>query len=499
MKHERILAVHDISCVGRCSLTVALPIISSVGIEVSGLPTAVLSTHTGGLTGYTYRDLTDDMIPIDRHWMSLGIKFDAIYTGFLGSFEQIDIVLRLFDDLSAEGTRIYVDPVMADGGKLYPVFGADFPSGMRKLCERADVIMPNLTELCLMLGEEWRDGPYTEEYISSMLDKAGAFGVRKIVLTGISYEPGTVGAVYRDFETGETGSVMRHEVPGYYHGTGDVFSSALVGACECGLPLAKAVEAAVELTVSSIVRTYAAGEDIRYGVDFEAGLRDYIRIVDAGRDLLIEAVTDDDSVREIAAIGERVWKETYTGLIPDGQAEYMIERYQSFGALREQIDEKGYTYLLARCHGVPVGYCGYVRDEKGIFLSKLYLLPESQGHGLATKLVDRVREAAVACGADIVHLTVNRDNAKAVRVYEHLGFVTVATADTPIGNGFYMNDYLMELKVGQRCSSPRPGRRWTASDGTRRTSSWCPGTPTRTTPTTAPPWSGTGWSTAVSG
>ena len=109
MNHERILAIHDISCVGRCSLTVALPIISAAGIECSGLPTAVLSTHTGGFKGFTYRDLTEDMIPIDEHWKTLDIKFDAFYTGFLGSFEQIDIVSRLFDDLSDEDTTIYVD------------------------------------------------------------------------------------------------------------------------------------------------------------------------------------------------------------------------------------------------------------------------------------------------------------------------------------------------------------------------------------------------------
>ena len=287
MKHERILAVHDISCVGRCSLTVALPIISSVGIECSGLPTAVLSTHTGGFTGYTYRDLTEDMVPIDEHWGTLDITFDAFYTGFLGSFEQIDIVSRLFDDLSHEGTTIYVDPVMADGGKLYPVFGPDFPKGMRRLCEKADVIMPNLTELCLMLGEEWIPGPYTHEYVDSMIEKARGFGVSKVVLTGISFEEGQVGAVYKDFVTGETGSVMRAEIPGYYHGTGDVFGSALVGACECGLPLSKAVEAAVNLTVSSIIRTYESGEDVRYGVNFEIGLRDYIAEIDAGRPVKI--------------------------------------------------------------------------------------------------------------------------------------------------------------------------------------------------------------------
>ena len=320
MHQERILAIHDISCVGRCSLTVALTIISSVGIGCSGLPTAVLSTHTGGFTGFTYRDLTEDMVPIDDHWQTLDIKFDAFYTGFLGSFEQIDIVKKLFRDLSHEGTTIYVDPVMADAGKLYSVFGPDFPAGMRQLCEMADVIMPNLTELSFMLGIEYREGPYTRDYIASVLEQARAFGVKQIVLTGISYEKGKVGAVYMDYGTGETGEVMRSEIPGYYHGTGDVFSSAFVGTKESGLTLGDAVRAAVNFTVGSIMRTYDAKVDIRYGVNFEAGLRDYIAEVDAGRrgPSLVPATTDSD-FRTVAEVATTVWREAFKGIVPDDQ------------------------------------------------------------------------------------------------------------------------------------------------------------------------------------
>lgn len=446
MKHERILAVHDISCVGRCSLTVAIPIISSVGIECSGLPTAVLSTHTGGFTGYTYRDLTDDIVPIDDHWKSLGITFDAFYTGFLGSFEQIDIVSRLFDDLRHDGTTVYVDPVMADAGKLYPVFGPDFPQGMRRLCEKADVIMPNLTELCLMLGEEWIPGPYDRRYIDSMLEKAHGFGVRKVVLTGISFEDGKVGAVYKDFETGECGDVMRPEIPGYYHGTGDVFGSALVGACECGLPLSKAVEAAVNLTVSSIIRTYESGEDVRYGVNFEIGLRDYIAEVDEGRPVKVVEATTDADLTTIESLARDIWTESYEGIVPRAQTDYMVERFQTAPALREQIG-KGYTYLIVTVDGVPAGYCGYVPDDKGLFLSKIYISKDYRGSGLSTKLFDRLRVIARTLGKDRVHLTVNRNNAHAISVYEHEGFVGVGTADTLIGEGFVMNDYLMELRV----------------------------------------------------
>lgn len=466
MKHERILAVHDISCVGRCSLTVALPIISAVGIECSGLPTAVLSTHTGGFKGYTYRDLTEDMVPIDEHWKSLGITFDAFYTGFLGSFEQIDIVSKLFDDLRNDKTTVYVDPVMADGGKLYPVFGPDFPQGMRKLCEKADVIMPNLTELCLMLGDEWIEGPYTHEYIDSMMEKARAFGVKRIVLTGISYEKGKVGAVYKDFVTGETGEVMREEIPGYYHGTGDVFSSALVGACECGLSLKDAVEAAVNLTVSSIIRTYESGEDVRYGVNFEIGLGDYIAEVDRGRRVKLETATSEEDLRTIESLARTVWTEAYEGIVPSAQVEYMLERFQSLPALKEQVS-KGYTYLILKVDGEAVGFCGYVPDDRGLFLSKIYILKDHRGMGLSTMMVDRLRVIARTLNKRCVHLTVNRDNERAINVYRHEGFEVYGEADTPIGEGFVMNDYLMELRV--RCSYRPHAGRWSGSDGTAPT------------------------------
>lgn len=447
MNHERILAIHDISCVGRCSLTVALPIISAAGIECSGLPTAVLSTHTGGFKGFTYRDLTEDMIPIDEHWKTLDIKFDAFYTGFLGSFEQIDIVSRLFDDLSDEDTTIYVDPVMADGGKLYAVFGPDFPAGMRRLCEKADVIMPNLTELCLMLGLEWKEGPYTREYIGSMLEKARAFGAKRIVLTGISYEKGRLGAVYMDYETGETGEVMRDEIPGYYHGTGDVFSSALVGACENGLSLRDSVEAAVNLTVTSIVRTYNSGEDIRYGVNFEVGLKDYIAEIDASRPgITMEPIHDDNDIRIVSSVAHSVWTEAYEGIVPVEQTLYMLDKYQSYEAISKAISE-GYTYLAIRDGSRIVGLCAYVPDEKGMFLSKIYILKDHRHRGLSRKALGYVVSEARDLGKDVVHLTVNRENSHSIEIYKKLGFVITGSVDNPIGKGFVMNDYLMELKV----------------------------------------------------
>ncbi len=448
MKHPRILAVHDISCIGRCSLTVAIPIISAAGIECSGIPTAILSTHTGGFTGFTYRDLTDDIKPIQRHWNTLGIEFDAFYTGFLGSCEQVDLVRELFDDLSHEGSTIYVDPVMADAGKLYSVFDDQFPSEMRKLCERADVIMPNLTELCMMIGQEWKDGPYTREYIDEMLEHGRDFGAKMIVLTGVSFEQGKVGAVYRDFVTGETGEVMRDKIPGYFHGTGDVFASALVGACESGLPMSKALEAAVDLTVDSIKDTVASGEDVRYGVNFERHLADYISRIHSGSDgISIRIATGSEDYRTIASLARTIWAETYSDILTDSQIVYMIERFQSYEAIVDQISGQGYTYLLIQDDLKPIGFCAYVPDDRGIFLSKIYIEEGNRGKGISKMVFDRLIDITRDLGKDIIHLTVNRNNDRAVSVYLHQGFMIVEEKDTPIGEGFFMNDYIMELRI----------------------------------------------------
>ena len=197
---KRVLAVHDISCVGKCSLTVALPILSAAGIEASVLPTAVLSTHTGGFEGYTFRDLTEDIRPISAHWKSLNLKIDAVYTGYLGSFEQLTLVSELIRDFRRPDSVVLVDPVMADNGKLYPLFTMDFVAGMRKLCGIADIIVPNLTEAALMLGEEYRES-YDRAYIETTLKKLAAIGPRKVVLSGVSFEPNKLGAAAYDSAT----------------------------------------------------------------------------------------------------------------------------------------------------------------------------------------------------------------------------------------------------------------------------------------------------------
>jgi pyridoxine kinase len=280
---KNILAVHDISCVGKCSLTVALPILSAAGCTVSVLPTAVLSTHTGGFEGYTFRDLTGDLPGILEHWRRLGLRFDAIYSGYLGSFEQLHLVSRLVDEFRAPGAQVCVDPVMADNGRLYASFGPDFPPGMAALCRRADLILPNRTEAALLVDRPYREGAQSRAETEDVLHRLSALGPRRVALTGVSFSPDETGCAVYDRETDKTGYVFSRKIEGCYHGTGDVFASALIGALANGFSLLRAARAAVDFTAGAIARTHLAGTDVRFGVNFEEGLAAYAREMSPAR------------------------------------------------------------------------------------------------------------------------------------------------------------------------------------------------------------------------
>ena len=447
MTKRSVLAIHDISCVGRCSLTVALPIVSAVGLECSVLPTAVLSTHTGGFQGFTYRDLTEDMLPIREHWKSLGLQFDSYYTGFLGSDEQIGLVIDTINELSSEETKVYVDPVMGDNGLLYTIFDRDFPKKMRRLSERADVLMPNLTELCMMLDIEYRPGPYTQEYIDSILEASKEFGLEKIVITGVSFDDINVGAVYYDYETGEKGSVMRIRIEGYYHGTGDVFGSVLVGCLESGLSLKDSVRTAVDFTVEAIQRTHASGADVRYGVDFEPGLRELANNVQLLKDGIgFESVTTELGISRVAGLAAAIWCEAYEGIVDEGQIEYMLRKFQSPGPLAEAIED-GCLYFIIKHGKDDIGYIGARLEADRMFLSKAYLSRAYRGHGLLSRVVDFLKGICRENGAGSIYLTVKRTNERAIKAYQAVGFVITNEVDNPIGDGYEMNDYVMEAKV----------------------------------------------------
>jgi len=277
MLQKRAAAIHDISCFGKCSLTVALPVLSAAGIETCPIPTAMLSTHTGGFTGMHIHDLTDDIIPVIDHWKSLDLRFDAIYTGYLGSFRQLDIVSELFDRLRNDGTTIIIDPVMGDHGKLYGGFTDDFPAGMRELCKKADIITPNFTEAALMLGEEYKEGPYSHEYVNDMLHRLGTFGAKTVVLTGVHFSGNKLGAAALDVASGEISTALGDWIEGTYHGTGDTFTSAFLAAMLNDRPIGEALQIAVNYVHRCILRTKTMHPYMTYGVNFEAELPSLIK------------------------------------------------------------------------------------------------------------------------------------------------------------------------------------------------------------------------------
>lgn len=278
MEHQkRAAAIHDISCFGKCSLTVALPILSAAGIEAAVIPTAVLSTHTGGFTDFTYRDLTADMRPIIAHWRSLGLHFDAVYSGYLGSFAQVAIVRDFIGMFRSEDTLVLVDPAMADGGKLYKTFEPPFVEEMKGLCTHADLLVPNITEAAMLTGETYQEGPYDKAYIERLLHGLLSLGAKQAVLTGVWFDERQYGAASLTLGDNAPHYVFSPKVEGFYHGTGDVFASALLAARMRGRSLEESARVAVSLTCGSILRTKAAGTDLRFGVNFEEGLPDFIR------------------------------------------------------------------------------------------------------------------------------------------------------------------------------------------------------------------------------
>ena len=268
---KRIVTIQDISCIGKCSLTVALPIISACGVETAVIPTAVLSTHTA-FDGFTFRDLTDEIPPIAAHWKAQGMAVDAIYTCYLGSFQQLEIVSQFFDQFKTPENLILVDPVMADNGALYAGFTPEFVQEMAKLCGKADIIVPNLTEACYLLNIPYPGEDYTRADIQHILTELGKLGCKQVVLTGVSLEPGRLGVMAYDTEKQTFFEYYNEKMPSSFHGTGDVFASVMVGAMMRGCPLEDALRLAVDFTLESIRKTVADPEHRWYGVNFEEAI-----------------------------------------------------------------------------------------------------------------------------------------------------------------------------------------------------------------------------------
>ena len=266
MSTPRIAAIHDLSCFGRCSLTIALPVLSAMGCQCCPLPTALLSAHTG-FPGNTFLDLTVEMGRIADHWAAMDLQFDAIYSGFLGSADQVDTVARFFDTFKKSDTAVIVDPVMGDHGTAYRTCTPELCRGMRVLAENADVITPNLTEAALLLDHPYEEIQRTDAY--EVVRRLSVGGRRSVVLTGYSSESGQTGALCFDRDSGESKAVQTPREPQDFSGTGDLFASVLAGGVARGVPLFQAAQAAADFVRDCIARTLAEGLTEQDGVDFE--------------------------------------------------------------------------------------------------------------------------------------------------------------------------------------------------------------------------------------
>lgn len=267
MNDKRLLTIQDISCVGQCSLTVALPIISACGVECAILPSSVLSNHTAGFSGWTFRDLTDEMPNILAQWKKERVDFDAFYTGYV-SKTQIPHILDIMQETARPGALRIVDPVMGDGGKLYPGFDDDFPQEMCRLCNGADVIMPNLTEAALLLGEEYRT-EYEQAYIEQTVKRLHALGAKNVVLTGVSLEPNKLGVAC--YDGNEILYYFTDRLDVSMHGTGDCYASSFAGALMRGHSILESASIAADFVVETI-RQSMGDPSHWYGVKFEKAL-----------------------------------------------------------------------------------------------------------------------------------------------------------------------------------------------------------------------------------
>lgn len=271
MTNKKVITIQDISCYGQCSLTVALPIISACGVETAILPSAVLSTHTGGFTGYTIRDLTDDIPGIINHWEKESLKFDCLYTGYLGSITQIDYVLDMYNRILKDNGMLIVDPAMADNGSLYYGFNQEFVANMARLCGNADIILPNITEAAFMTGSEVILTDHTKEYILELLHRLAGLGTKKIILKGIRYNEDKIGIAVYNATDDSLQYYFTERINKSSHGTGDCYAAAFTGALMQGKTELEAASIAADFVLEAIRKTID-DESHNYGVKFEKAL-----------------------------------------------------------------------------------------------------------------------------------------------------------------------------------------------------------------------------------
>ncbi len=273
---KRVLTVQDISCLGKCSITIALPVISALGSETVILPTALLSTHSI-FENFTCKDLSDQIMPIAQHWQSQDVKFDAIYTGYLGTMEEIDMMKEIVRMFGGEDTLVIVDPAMGDKGVLYPAFDEAYALKNRELCGIADIVLPNITEASFMTGLPYKE-EYDEAYVKEMLQALHALGAKVSILTGVSLEPGKTGIMGYDSRSDSYFSYQNEKIGAQFHGTGDLFASTFVGEVMKGLDWTDAIRIAADYTAHTIAVTMENPKKSWYGVDFETTIPDLINM-----------------------------------------------------------------------------------------------------------------------------------------------------------------------------------------------------------------------------
>ena len=278
---RRLAAVHDLSGLGKCSLTVALPVVSATGVECACIPTAVLSTHTGEFTGWTLRDLHEDMLPIARHWASTGAAFDGIYSGYLATPDQTEAVREIIRLLRRPGAHVIVDPAMADNGSYYSNLDDRMCRAFRALIADADVITPNITEAALLADAPYRHDGHDETYLRMLSERLAALGPKTVVITGVRPREGEIGNLAYDAQTGEMRMCVHEAHPGLFYGTGDIFAASLAALLVRGASVPDALRLASDFTDACICRSLRHDTPRRFGVDFEGALPDYVRSVEA--------------------------------------------------------------------------------------------------------------------------------------------------------------------------------------------------------------------------
>lgn len=271
--NKKVLTVQDISCYGQCSITVALPVLSAWGYETAILPSAILSTHTGGFKNFTVHDLSNEIPKIINHWKNEGLKYDAFYVGYLGEIGHVDLVIQIKNELLNKNGIFVLDPVMGDNGKLYPAFNDEYVKAIRRLIKEADIILPNLTEACFLTGVEYKE-ECDESYIKNIINKLVEIGAKKIALTGIAYEKEMTGVFIYD-ENGYQ-HFTHKKISKSYHGTGDIYASTFLGAFLGNNDLMKSSKIAAMFVVRAIENTLD-DPGHNYGVKFEPLLADFVK------------------------------------------------------------------------------------------------------------------------------------------------------------------------------------------------------------------------------